>query len=108
MISHTKTAPYKHRGELIVGFQMSITIAILAVNFVNSTSSPRSKADGDKRHPEREKDKQAKLEAAQHCQEGLSDDECEEHVDQYVDALSCRPDFNWEDLVWYQPTERAP
>lgn len=59
-------------------------------------------------HPESEKDKQPKLQAAQHCQEDLSDEEGEEHVDRYVDALRCRPDFKWEDLARYQPTEWAP
>lgn len=64
--------------------------------------------DGHKEDPTGEEVEEPELEVAQHRQEHLAYEECEEHVDRHVDGLPRRTDLQWEDLRRHQPAQRAP
>uniref|UniRef100_A0A804UEG6 Uncharacterized protein n=1 Tax=Zea mays TaxID=4577 RepID=A0A804UEG6_MAIZE len=64
--------------------------------------------DGHDDDPGAEEEEEDELEAAEHGEEGLRDDEGAEHVDGHVDALPRRADLQREDLAGHQPAEGAP
>ena len=58
--------------------------------------------------PTREEEEDAELEGTEHGQEGLGDDELEEHVGEHRYALRRRPDVLRKDLTRDEPCERPP
>ena len=64
--------------------------------------------DGHDDDPSGEEVEEAELHVAEHGEEGLRDDEGEEHVHRHVDALPRRPDLQREDLAGDEPPQWAP